>query len=75
MKNVTSQTYGALDYISLDELKAHLRITSTDDDNYLSILLNACFDYASNVVGYEIRKSVVDYFFKDTDNYIGKLRL
>ena len=66
MKNVTSQTYTALDYITLDELKSHLRITSTDDDNYLSVLLNACFDYGSQICGYELRKSAVDYFFETT---------
>ncbi len=68
MKNVITRTYPATDYITVAELKTHLRITSSDDDTYLGNLLNAVFDYASNFCGYELRKSVVDYFFEDTTN-------
>lgn len=67
MKNVTAQTYASTDYITIAEVKSHLRLTSTDDDAYLATLLNACFDYVSNVVGYEVRKSTVDYFFTQSD--------
>lgn len=67
MKNVVSQTYSAGDYITLTELKAHLRVTSSDDDGYLALLLNSVFDYASNYCGYELRKSTVDYFFTSPD--------
>jgi uncharacterized phiE125 gp8 family phage protein len=69
VKNVITRTYSATDYITVAELKTHLRITSSDDDTYLANLLNAVFDYASNLCGYELRKSVVDYFFNDPDKY------
>ena len=65
MRNVVTRTYSATDYITLAQIKTHLRVTSSDDDTYIGTLLNACFDYISNLLGYEIRKSTVDYFFSD----------
>ncbi len=70
MKNVTSRTYNSTDYITVSELKSHLRVLSSDDDTYITTLLDSCFDYASQIVGYEIRKSTVDYFFSDSDLHI-----
>ena len=73
MKNVVSRTYTATDYITVAELKTHLRITGSSDDTYISNLLNSVFDIVSRRIGFEIRKSVVDHFFEQTDN--GKLHI
>jgi uncharacterized phiE125 gp8 family phage protein len=70
VKNVTTRTYSATDYITIDEVKSHLRITSVIDDGYISNLLNACFDYGSRICGYELRKSTVEHFFSATDSGI-----
>jgi uncharacterized phiE125 gp8 family phage protein len=66
MKNVVTRSYQSTAYITVSDLKKHLRIVSNDDDMYIARLLDACFEYASNFVGFEIRKSTVDYFFEDT---------
>ena len=63
MKNVVTRIYSATDYISIAELKTHLRILSSDDDAYLANLLNGVFDHYSGLFGYDIRKSTADYFF------------
>jgi uncharacterized phiE125 gp8 family phage protein len=65
VKNVTTRTYQPTDYVTIAELRAHLRITSNVEDAYLGGLLSTCFGYASNILGYEVCKSTVDYFFKD----------
>lgn len=67
MKNVASQTYSSLDYIQLEDLKDHLRVTDSANDNYLSNLLDSCFSYLSDLLGYEVRKSMVEYFFSGTN--------
>jgi hypothetical protein len=68
VKNITARTYSSTDYITVAEIKSQLRITSSSDDTYLGVLLNAVFDAASQIVGYEIRKSTVDYFFNGSDS-------
>ena len=70
MRNVTTRTYQSTDYITVAEIKSHLRVLSNDDDNYLIKMLDACFNYVSNYVGYEVRKSTVEYFYPDTDIHI-----
>lgn len=65
-KNVVTRTYSSTQYITVAETKKHLRIVSNDDDSYIATLLDACFDFASKYVGFEIRKSTVDYFFEST---------
>lgn len=70
MRNVTTRTYQSTDYITVAEIKSHLRVLSNDDDNYLIKMLDACFNYVSNYVGYEVRKSTVEYFYTDTDIHI-----
>lgn len=54
----------------MSEIKSHLRVFSNDDDNYLSKLLDACFNYVSNYVGYEVRKSTVEHYFDSEDIHI-----
>jgi uncharacterized phiE125 gp8 family phage protein len=70
VKNVISRTYQSTDYITVAELKSHLRILGNDDDVYLVKLLDACFEYASKYVGYEIRKSTAEYYYTSDDIHI-----
>lgn len=72
-KNVVTRTYSSTQYITVAETKKHLRIVSNDDDSYIATLLDACFDFASKYVGFEIRKSTVDYFFDSTTD--GKIHI
>lgn len=66
MRNVVTRTYQATDYITVAELKTHLRVTSSSDDTYIGNLLASVFDIVSKHLGYEVRKSTVDYFFAET---------
>lgn len=68
MRNVVSKTHSPTDYITVSELKAHLRVTSNSDDAYILNLLNGVFDMVSNYVGFQICKSTVDYFFKSGES-------
>lgn len=68
MSNVTARTYNSFDYIALDEVREWLRVASNDDDAIISTILDAAFNHLSNLLGYEVRKSTVDHFFKSTNN-------
>lgn len=73
MKNVTARTYNSTDYITVAEVKTHLRVTHSSDDTYIGQMLDSCFSHLSNLLGYEVRKSTVAYFFDSLDN--GKLHI
>jgi len=72
-KNVVTRIYQSSDYVTVSEARNQLKLTSNEDDTYISTLLDACFDFASKYVGFEIRKSTVDYFFESTTD--GKLHI
>ena len=67
MKNVTTRLYNSTDYISIEDVKAHLRLTNPVEDNYVANLLDGVFDYGSRICGYELRKSTVEHFFGNED--------
>lgn len=67
MRNVVTRTYQPTDYITVAELRQHLRLTANTDDAYLHGLLMGVFDYVSNYLGYQVCKSTVDYFYTQTD--------
>ena len=53
----------ATDYVSLSDAKQHLRVTSSDDDNYISGLISMAIDACSNYLGYSVRKGTARYGF------------
>lgn len=56
--------------IDLNTVKAHLNIIRTDEDSLLTAYLENALDWASTELGYNVRKSTVDYYFDrdETDN-------
>lgn len=64
-RRIVSRTNADTDYISVDDAKVHLRVTSTSDDTYISTLISAALDMASHYVGFEVRESVVRYGFAE----------
>lgn len=66
MRNVVSYTNSAVDYVSLDEIRKHLRILDADEDSFLEGLINAAFDIASEYVGFSLRKASVEYWFDNS---------
>lgn len=64
MSNVVTRTHDGIDYTTVDEVKAHLRVLDTNEDAYIEGLIEAAFDIAENYVGYSIRKSSVEHWFE-----------
>lgn len=64
-RRIVSRTNADTDYISVDDAKVHLRVTSTSDDTYISTLISAALDMASHYVGFEVRESIVRYGFAE----------
>jgi len=64
-KRIISRTNADTDYISVADAKAHLRVTSSADDTYISTLISAALDMASHYVGFEVRESVCRYGFAE----------
>lgn len=62
---IVSLSNTATDYISLSEAKAHLRVTHTSDDSYITTLIVASLEAASHYVGFSIQEAVVRYGFAD----------
>ena len=60
----------AVSLIDLNTVKAHLNIIRTDEDSLLTAYLENALDWASTELGYNVRKSTVDYYFDrdETDN-------
>ena len=67
-KRTISNVNAATDYISLSEAKAHLRVTSSADDSYITGLIGMALDACGNYLGYNVVKSSVRYGF---DGYTG----
>lgn len=63
MGNVVSYTHDGIDYVTVEDIKAHLRIDDTDEDAFLESLIEGAFDIASNYVGYSLRKASVAHWF------------
>ena len=59
----------ATDYVTLAEAKQHLRVTASDDDNYISGLISMALDACSNYLGYSVRKGTAKYGF---DSFTGQ---
>ena len=53
----------ATDYVSLADAKQHLRVTASDDDNYISGLISMALEACSNYLGYSIKKGTARYGF------------
>ncbi len=68
MRNVISYTNAALDYVSVDEIRKHLRILDADEDTFLQGLIETAFDVASEYVGFSIRKASVEYWFDNSSS-------
>lgn len=66
MRNVISYSNNAIDYVTVQEIKDHLRILDADEDTFLKGLIEAAFDIASEYVGFSLRKASVEYWFKDS---------
>lgn len=66
MRNVVSYTNTGIDYVTVAEIKQHLRLLDTDEDSFLEGLIEAAFDIASEYVGYSIRKASVEHWFETT---------
>ena len=66
MRNVVSYTNQATDYVTIEEVKQHLKVLDADEDVFIKGLINAAFDVASEYVGFSIRKASVEYWFPDT---------
>lgn len=62
---IVSLSNSATDYISLSEAKAHLRVTHTSDDSYITTLIVASLEAASHYVGFSIQEAVVRYGFAE----------
>lgn len=62
---IVSLSNTATDYISLSEAKAHLRVTHTSDDSYITTLIVASLEAASHYVGFSIQEAVVRYGFAE----------
>lgn len=62
---IVSLSNTATDYISLSEVKAHLRVTHTSDDSYITTLIVASLEAASHYVGFSIQEAVVRYGFAE----------
>jgi hypothetical protein len=68
-RRVVSLNKRSTDYISVAEAKAHLRVTHTQDDAYISTLITAALESSSHYVGFSIPEAVVRYGF---DSLVGQ---
>lgn len=67
-RRYTAFANAATDYVTLAEAKQHLRVTASDDDNYITGLISMALDACSNYVGYSIKKGTAKYGF---DSFTG----
>jgi hypothetical protein len=68
-RRVVSLTNASTAYISVAEAKAHLRVTHSSDDAYISTLITAALEASSFYVGFSIPLAVVRYGF---DSLVGQ---
>jgi len=55
IQKVNSIIHQATSYISISDVKEHLRVINTDEDAYIAGILEAAFDIAENYIGSTIR--------------------
>ncbi len=55
IQKVNSIIHQATSYISISDVKEHLRVINTDEDAYIAGILDAAFDIAENYIGSTIR--------------------
>jgi uncharacterized phiE125 gp8 family phage protein len=60
-RRIVSQIHGSQSYISLDDVKAHLRVVNTDEDAYIAALLDVAFDAVEQHLTYPVRLTRVQY--------------
>lgn len=68
-RNIISYAANATDYVSLAEAKQHLRVNQSNDDAYISGLIEMALQTCSQYVGYSIRKASVVYGY---DSLVGQ---
>ena len=66
--NIVSYANTPLDYITLAEAKTQLRVTTTDDDTYITALINATMQIMSEYVGYPIVKNTSQFVFENAQS-------
>ena len=62
-RNYTAFAHAATDYVSLNEAKTHLRVTSSSDDTYIGGLIAMALDACGQYLGYSVRKGTAKYGF------------
>jgi uncharacterized phiE125 gp8 family phage protein len=61
ISKVVKQIHSSQSYISIQDVKDHLRTINTDEDGYIAGVLDAAFDIAENFIGYTIRTANVQW--------------
>jgi uncharacterized phiE125 gp8 family phage protein len=60
-RRIVSQIHASQSYISLEDVKAHLRVVNTDEDAYIAALLDVAFDAVEQHLTYPVRLTKVQY--------------
>jgi uncharacterized phiE125 gp8 family phage protein len=60
-RRIVSQIHASQSYISLEDVKAHLRVVNTDEDAYIAALLDVAFDAVEQHLTYPVRLTRVQY--------------
>jgi hypothetical protein len=58
------------DVISLSQAKAHLDVLRTDQDSLLETYIGAAIKWAANILGFEIRRAQVEYYFDEAETKV-----
>lgn len=60
-RRIVSLIHASQSYISLEDVKAHLRVVNTDEDAYIAALLDVAFDAVEQHLTYPVRLCKVQY--------------
>ena len=60
-REIKNRIHAATTYISLNDVKDHLRVVNDSEDAYLSAILEAAFEVCENYIGYPARLSTVQW--------------
>ena len=60
-RRIVSKIHDSTSYISIQDVKDHLRTVNTDEDGYLSAILDAAFDMVENHLTYPVRLHRVQF--------------
>lgn len=60
-RRIVSLIHASQSYISLEDVKAHLRVVNTDEDAYIAALLDVAFDAVEQHLTYPVRLTRVQY--------------